>query len=657
MRLARALVICAVAVAAPAAAATSADLCPNASNPCVISCTTAKVSGTVTLDFGQCDLVVSATGRLRFAAGANVLLRARSFRLAAGAQLDGSGSAQLPGAGVRIETTGAVTIEPGATVDVSGSSGGTFLVRAGGDARLAGPITGTALANAGRGALIGITAGGALTVERPIDVTGGTGDGGDVDLDGATIAVMAALTLDGSSPGGGGGDFSANAGGGALTLAAPISASGARGTVNTGGGTGGDVGLSASGDIRFEAGMSLLATGGGPDGDGGRIDIDADGAVVQQGTISASTTGTGNGGSISMSGRTLSSAGTLTATGGSGGDVDLAATGSATVAAAIDAGSTGGDGDGGGVTAKGSPLLVTGTLAANADTRRDIGGSVTLSGCGVTLAGAAELDSTGVRGLNLVQAAGTVVVSGTLNATPGGGNRIEYRDQVPAVAPGKSNPTAVIVQNTALPACPAPPTTTSTTSSTVTTSTRPTTTSTSVTSTTSSTLGPGATTTTSTPGSTLPTVSTSTTVPPATTTTSTIAPTGCEPVDCDDGDACTLDACVDGVCEHAPVEDLDTVTCRLDDMVADVSATPVGRTTATIRERLLSRISATRRVVERARPIGRRRSSLLGRADHRFRGLALFVTRARAIGRLDPDVAAALAALVDEARAAIVALR
>lgn len=655
MRLTRALLTCALALAVPAAATTSADLCPNAPNPCVIPCATARVAGTVTLDFGQCDLVVGATGRLRIAAGANVLLRARSVRLATGAQLDGGGTAPLAGAGVRIETTGAFTIEPGATVDVSGSSGGTFFVRAGGDARLAGPVTGTALASAGRGALIGITAAGALTVERPIDVTGGTGDGGDVDLDGATVAVTAALTLDGSSPGGGGGDFTANAGRGTLTLAAPISASGARGTINTGGGTGGDVALTASGDIRLATGMSLTAAGGGPDGDGGRIDVDADGAVVQQGTISASTTGTGSGGSISLSGRTLSSTGTLTATGGSGGDIDLAATGSATVAAAIDAGSTGGDGDGGGVTAKGNPLLVTGTLAANADTRRDVGGSVTLSGCGVTLAGAAELDAKGVRGLNLVQAAGAVVVSGTLDATPGGGNRVEWRDRVPAVAPGKSNPVAVIVQNAALPACPAPPTTTSTTTSTVTTSTRPTTTSTSVTSTTSSTLAPGATTTTSAPGSTLPT--TSTTVTSATTSTSTIAPVGCAPVDCDDGDACTLDACVDGVCEHAPVEDLDAVTCRLDDMVADVSATPVGRTTAAIRERLLARISATRRVVERARPLGRRRSSLLGRADRRLKGLAVFVERARAIGRLDPDVAAALATLIDEARAAIVALR
>jgi len=114
---------------------------------------------------------------------------------------------------------------------------------------------------------------------------------------------------------------------------------------------------------------------------------------------------------------------------------------------------------------------------------------------------------------------------------------------------------------------------------------------------------------------------------------------------------------VDATCEHTPVEELDTVTCRLDDMTADVSATPVGRTTAAIRERLLARISATRNVVERARPVGRRRSSMLGRADHRLKGLALFVARAQAIGRLDPEVAAAVTALIDDARAAIAALR
>jgi hypothetical protein len=597
-----------------------------------------------------------------------VRILARSFRLAAGAQLNGNGDAQSGGAVIRVETTGGVTIEPGALVNVSGSNGGTFLVRAGGDARCGGPVSATALANAGHGGLVDITAAGALTVERPIDVSGGTGDGGDVSLEGASVTVTAALTLDGASPGGGGGDFSASANAGTLTINAPISTAGARGTTNTGGGNGGSVALTATGDIRLGAATAMTATGGGPDGDGGQVDIEADGALVQQGTISASTVGTGSGGAISLSGRTLSSTGALTATGGSGGDVDLAATASATVTAAVDTSSTGGDGDGGGITVKGSPALVTGVLAANGDTRQDTGGSVTVTGCGVTLAAGAEIDSKGVLGLNLIQGAGAMNVSGTLTATPGGRNRVEYRDQVPAVAPGRSNPTAVIVRNLTLPPCPGtvPTTTTSTTTSTVTTSTRKPTTSTTVTSTTSSTLGPGATTTTTTTVSvSSTTLKTSTTVTPTTSSTSTTAtapsttvPTACAPVDCDDGDACTLDACVAGECEHTPLEDLDTVTCRLDDMIADVSATPVGRTTsAAIRERLLAKISATRRVVERARPLGRRRSSLLGRADHRLKGLALFTARARALGRLDLDVAATIVTLVDEARAAIALFR
>ncbi len=639
----------------------------------MVACAGARVLANATLDFGQCDLVLTGTARLRVGAGVTLKLLARSLRLAGGAQLDGSGTAGLPGAVVSVVTTGGVTIEPGATVNVSGNDGGTFLVQASGDIRAAGPITGTALANAGRGGLVGLTAGGALSVERPINVTGGTGDGGEIDLDGAATTISAALTLDGSSPGGGGGSLTANAGRGTLTLAAPISASGARGTVNTGGGNGGDVAFSASGDILFQPGMSLSATGGGPDGDGGHVDVGADGSLVQQGTVSASTTGTGSGGSISMNGRTLSSAGSFTATGGSGGDIDLEAIASATVSASIDAGSTGGDGDGGTITAKGSPLLVTGVLAANGDTRRDTGGSVTLSGCGVTLAAAAELDSKGVRGLNLVQAAGTVVLSGALNAAPGGGNRIEYRDGVPAVAPGRSNPTAVIVHNVSLPACPGtvPTTTTSTTTSTVTTttrsttSTRPPTTTTTVTSTSSSTVFGATTSTTSTrPTTSSSTRPTSTTVTPTSSSTSTTAtaptttlPTACTPVDCDDGDTCTLDACVDGECTHTPLEDIDAVTCRLDDMVSDVSATPVGRTTVTIRERLLARLSATRRVVERARPIGRHRSALLVRADRRFKGLAQFTARAVALGRIDLDLGATLTALIEDARAAIAALR
>lgn len=106
-----------------------------------------------------------------------------------------------------------------------------------------------------------------------------------------------------------------------------------------------------------------------------------------------------------------------------------------------------------------------------------------------------------------------------------------------------------------------------------------------------------------------------------------------------------------------PLADIDAVTCRLDGLVAAVSATPVGRTTAAVRERLLAKIDAIRRAVERARPPGRRRAGLLGRADRRLGALVKFVDKAVALHRLDADVATTIATLTGQARAEIAGLR
>ena len=81
----------------PAGATTSGDLCANAQDPCVIACGNARVTAAATLDFGQCDLVLTANARLRVRAGVNLRLLARSIRFAAGAQVDGTGTAQTPG--------------------------------------------------------------------------------------------------------------------------------------------------------------------------------------------------------------------------------------------------------------------------------------------------------------------------------------------------------------------------------------------------------------------------------------------------------------------------------------------------------------------------------------------------------------------------------
>jgi hypothetical protein len=672
--------------AADAGATTSANLCPGATDPCTIACATAHVDTSVTLDFGSCDLVLAGGGQLRVRSGTVVGINARSLRVAAGGRLDASGDASTPGATLVINLTGATSLDPGGVIDVSGSDGGAVFLTAGGAVHVAGTLAATALGAAGRGALIQVTAGGPITVDAPIDTTGGTGDGGDIDLDGSAITVNASLTLEGSSPGGGGGDLTLTAEQGAVVVNAPLSTAGAHGTPITGGGNGGDITLAAGTDVRVNTMMT--ATGAGPDGDAGHFDISGGGAVLLQGSANASTPGTGSGGAIEVAaGTSLTSSAVLTATGGDGGDVDLAGVTIATVTGPVDVSSTGGDGDGGGITVTGNPVLVTSTLTADADTRRDVAGSVGLFGCGITLAGTGGMESTGINGANLIQGRGTIFVQGGMLATPSGTNRVEYHDQPPNVTPGGINPTATIVQNPAIPPCPGPIVTTTTTTSTTTTSSTSTstssvttssavpttqplstttitvfpvtttvtvTTSTIVAASTSTTVAGASTTTTSSPVSTSSTPA-STTATTSTSSTSTV-PADCTPPDCDDGDLCTTDSCVAGACVHAPLTDIDAITCRLDGLVAVVSATPVGRTTASVRERLLARLDAIRRGVERARTPGRRRTSLLGRADHRLKSLVEFVDKAVGLHRLDPDVGASITTLADGARGAISAL-
>jgi hypothetical protein len=95
-------------------------------------------------------------------------------------------------------------------------------------------------------------------------------------------------------------------------------------------------------------------------------------------------------------------------------------------------------------------------------------------------------------------------------------------------------------------------TTTTLPSTTSTTTTAPSTTTTQDAATTTTTTMPEASTTTST-----------TTTPASSTTTSTLAP-GCQSdAECDDGDACTVDACAPGGCEHVAATGLEGAECLL----------------------------------------------------------------------------------------------
>ncbi len=211
---------------------------------------------------------------------------------------------------------------------------------------------------------------------------------------------------------------------------------------------------------------------------------------------------------------------------------------------------------------------------------------------------------------------------------------------------------------------------------TVPTTTRPpTTTTTSTTTTTTSTAGVGTTdvptTTTSGPGSTAaPFVTTTTTTPgggptlpppfvPATTTT---LPQRCDPAvpaACDDGDACTTDACgVEGVCTHVELADEAAVTCRLDTLgVLLARAGPVALGGRPAARRLERQLLAARRLVERSVGARGRRAAAMGRRAARV--LARFVRaveKAQARRRMAASVAGDVLAVARDAAARLAAV-
>ena len=166
------------------------------------------------------------------------------------------------------------------------------------------------------------------------------------------------------------------------------------------------------------------------------------------------------------------------------------------------------------------------------------------------------------------------------------------------------------------------------------------------------------------------TSSTTTSEPPTTSTTSTSLPLattttlpGCDPnvpSSCDDGDACTADACdADGQCHHVAVVGLDGVSCRVEtlaDALQGVSPADVG--SARVRRQLAARVRAVRAALLAARSTrGRRAADDLARTQRLLAGLGRQVDRLERQGTLARPVADRMLALTASAERELRPLR
>lgn len=461
MSLAAVLVFAVLAFAAgrPAGATSADDICAPAANPCVVS-TLINVTDASVLDFGQRALRIASGGRLSVGSG-GMVIQAGAVTVEQGGSIGGRGSSSLPGGTVELRGTSLVM---SGTLDVAGSPAGNLSLIFTNNVVMTGLVEAQALSSDSVGGKIFIEGGG-VTIASAIRVFGGPqdGTGGDLEVvaaadlgfggsvdamatDGGSIAMRAGAgpmggnltltagaVLDASARnlGGFGGSIDLGAGGnrianGHVRIGGSLLSRGAAGTLDLGGGSGGDISIAASGGVHIQSTATVNASGGTPDGDGGEIDIVSDGAIDGEGvTIEApiNVTGpnnAGGGGSVAIDSiGSVSVRASISASATDGGEVTIAsAAGSVTVGpgATINTSGNGATGLGGAICLESATLeadvspaivLVNGNLFAD-------GGSSPPSSAGS--GGAIE-----IIGLDAARVTGIISADGGNGGGAGGG--------------------------------------------------------------------------------------------------------------------------------------------------------------------------------------------------------------------------------------------
>lgn len=335
------------------------------------------------------DVLVTSSGKIKtrgdfvkpfgFIAGGGDILMTSSGAIVIEGVLDVSGDAA---GNIDLSADDDVTIARSARILGRGISsfldegarfadGGTIEILAGGDIVIDGELIATSQSQA-TGGEICLDARGDVMVSRAIDVSGGDGDGGRLEIfAGDHVRIEASVDADSVAGGGSGGEIVVLAGadgpghrepGGGVTITDARLTLRGHG-VDDFGGDGGEVDVTALGDIilsdvvlRADASPNFDANGGifFFDSISSPFDVidELDGDVVIDAVISANgSRGDGDGGELGVeSGRNLTLRGSATLLGADGGTVDLSAGGDILMAAPILAHATSAQGIGGGAT-------------------------------------------------------------------------------------------------------------------------------------------------------------------------------------------------------------------------------------------------------------------------------------------------------------------
>ncbi len=315
------------------------DLCsppgtPQGSKPCACTDTRCEVTGSGLvstgsfLDFANRDLVVKRRGSLDVGGG-SMQIQAPNVTMEGGSALQGV-PASGGGGSITVDAmAGDILVSKDAIIDVGGEPAGRVDLVALGNVTIAGAVRAKGTTAEGDGGSVTIDAD-SIDISGILDYSGqGLGFAGD-----ATLLAVAGFSLAGTVDGSGetGGSLDIDAATGEVRTSAQIRLQATRD-----GGDGGTVAIVAAGRVLLGGQFRLAGDGRGDGGSGGFLDVDAAGPIEISATLIDLSGGppTGTGGDV-----TMTAGGNITVTSsvevqaqargslGSGGVVDLDSEGS-----------------------------------------------------------------------------------------------------------------------------------------------------------------------------------------------------------------------------------------------------------------------------------------------------------------------------------------
>jgi hypothetical protein len=379
----------------------------------------------------------------------------------------GPGTVQIGGDGgcITLEAVGDIEDSSLARYDVSGGSpdgfGGAVEFTAGDSVSLRGRVFARGRGNRGFGGDVTVDAARRVLITGMLSVTG-PGRGGTADLfveEGQIEIASVALVEASGSLGGAGGSVSLDASflnSTALILGRIVSDGGSS-TPTSGPGSGGTIQIDTDGELNLRGRIEALGGNGG--GRGGTVALtSSSGSVRIEGT--ASTRGQGDfseGGVIAVSsGDLLSVSGRIDASGmGVGGRVALDAVGGMLLGGQINAT---GSLTGGSIVMTGqADVAVAGSVVTNGGAGPgDLGGQISVEGCGISVQERATLSALGNNGRNRIIGRNGTTISGSLAANAQtGSNEIVFRVVPPEIRPTASIvPPETLIMDESLTPCP-----------------------------------------------------------------------------------------------------------------------------------------------------------------------------------------------------------